>query len=303
MLTPKKIISTIACIGIVAVACTKSFKKTKSGIEYKIHEHGKEKRKINPGDVVSFHFTMRNGKDSILMESIKRSPEPLTMPIDSPTTKDPIQEGIMLLSKGDSATLKFMADSIFKEMKGALPPGIEKGSMIAINIKIHNVQTKSEKRIEMEKEEQKMREQIEKQKSIDDQLIQDYLKKNNITATKTSSGLYYIIDKKGAGQKPTPGDSVSVNYTGKLLDGTPFDSNTDPLFKHMQPLKLMVGIGQVIPGWDEGLLLLPEGSKGRFFIPSGLAYQNQQAGPLIKPFSILVFDVELLDVKKLHLKK
>jgi hypothetical protein len=114
---------------------------------------------------------------------------------------------------------------------------------------------------------------------------------------------YYSIDKKGAGQKPTPGDSVSVNYTGKLLDGTPFDSNTDPLFKHMQPLRLMVGIGQVIPGWDEGLLLLPEGSKGRFFIPSGLAYQNQQAGPLIKPFSILIFDVELLDVKKLHLKK
>ena len=99
------------------------------------------------------------------------------------------------------------------------------------------------------------------------------------------------------------GDSVTMNYTGTLLDGTKFDSNTDTAFKHTQPYKFILGKGAVIKGWDEGVALLKSGSKAVFYIPSSLAYGAQArpgggANPKgIPANSILLFDVELVNAK------
>jgi FKBP-type peptidyl-prolyl cis-trans isomerase len=305
MITKEKLFIAILGMCIALTACTKGFKKTKNGIQYKIHTHGKEDRKINPGDIITFHYTMKNDKDSIVDESIKMGVKPLIIAVDSPTTKEIFHEALLYVSKGDSATFIFPADSLFKNMNGMYPPGVAKGSNLSLIVKIYNVQTKAEKMAEMREEEIKMKKEqektikeMEKQKPIDDQLIKDYLKKENLKAEKTASGLYYIIEKKGTGDKATAGDVVKVNYTGKLLDGTKFDSNVDPLFNHVTPLEFQVGIGQVISGWDEGLQLLTKGTKAKFIIPSGLAYGNRSAGNIIKPFSILVFDVELLEIIK-----
>ena len=109
---------------------------------------------------------------------------------------------------------------------------------------------------------------------------------------KTASGLYYKITEKGNGKKPKKGDQVAVHYTGMLLDGKVFDSS---LYRG-QPLNFAVGIGQVIEGWDEGILLLNEGDKARLVIPSDLAYGSQGAGGVIPPNAALVFDVELVRV-------
>jgi len=109
----------------------------------------------------------------------------------------------------------------------------------------------------------------------------------------TESGLRYQIIQKGEGKKAEKGNTVSVHYKGQLADGTVFDSS----YKRNSPLDFQVGVGQVIPGWDEGICLLKVGDKARLVIPSDLGYGAAGAGGVIPPNATLVFDVELMDVK------
>jgi FKBP-type peptidyl-prolyl cis-trans isomerase FklB len=106
------------------------------------------------------------------------------------------------------------------------------------------------------------------------------------------SGLQYQIIKEGTGEKPTVNDKVKCHYHGTLLNGTIFDSSVD----RGQPIDFAVG--GVIQGWVEALQLMPIGSKWKLFIPSNLAYGDNQAGPYIMPGSTLIFDVELIDIVK-----
>ena len=107
----------------------------------------------------------------------------------------------------------------------------------------------------------------------------------------TESGLQYLVLKEGNGVKPGPNDAVTVHYTGRLIDGTVFDSSVE----RGEPATFAVG--QVIPGWVEGLQLMSEGAAWRLFIPSNLAYGPHGTGP-IQPNSTLIFDVQLLKVNK-----
>jgi len=108
----------------------------------------------------------------------------------------------------------------------------------------------------------------------------------------TESGLRYQILQKGEGKKAEKGNKVSVHYKGQLADGTVFDSS----YKRNSPLDFQVGVGQVIPGWDEGICLLNVGDKARLVIPSDLGYGAAGAGGVIPPNATLVFDVELMGV-------
>jgi len=110
---------------------------------------------------------------------------------------------------------------------------------------------------------------------------------------KTDSGLRYKIIQKGSGAKAEKGKTVSVHYEGALSNGQVFDSS----YKRKQPIDFSLGIGQVIPGWDEGISLLKVGDKARFVIPSHLAYGSTGAGGVIPPNATLIFDVELMNVK------
>lgn len=108
----------------------------------------------------------------------------------------------------------------------------------------------------------------------------------------TASGLQYVVEKEGTGAKPTAEDEVTVHYTGKLLDGTVFDSSVNRGEPATFPLN------RVIPGWTEGVQLMSEGAKYTFFIPSDLAYGPQGVQGAIPPHSTLIFEVELLKVVK-----
>lgn len=107
----------------------------------------------------------------------------------------------------------------------------------------------------------------------------------------TESGLQYLVVKEGSGKKPGPNDVVTVHYTGRLIDGTVFDSSVE----RGEPATFAVG--QVIAGWVEGLQLMSEGAAYRLFIPSELAYGEHGTGP-IQPNSALIFDVQLIKVGK-----
>ncbi len=110
---------------------------------------------------------------------------------------------------------------------------------------------------------------------------------------KTDSGLRYKILENGDGKKAERGNTVSVHYEGSLTNGQVFDSS----FQRNQPIEFQIGVGQVIPGWDEGIGLLKVGDKARLVIPSQLAYGSAGAGGVIPPNAALIFDVELMDVK------
>jgi FKBP-type peptidyl-prolyl cis-trans isomerase len=125
-------------------------------------------------------------------------------------------------------------------------------------------------------------------KEEQDQILQDYFTKNNITAQKTASGLYHVITEQG-----TPiqnGETIKVNYEGKLLSGKKFDSS----FDRGTPFSFPVRTGQVIRGWDEGIPIIGKGGKGVLYIPSHLGYGARGSGS-IAPYAILVFRVEVFN--------
>jgi FKBP-type peptidyl-prolyl cis-trans isomerase len=121
-----------------------------------------------------------------------------------------------------------------------------------------------------------------------------YLTANNITVEPTKSGLYYIETLAGTGDLTVAEDTVFVNYTGTFLDGTIFGT-TDESGK---PLEFIIGTGMVIDGWDEGILYMKKGGKATLIVPSELAYGFAGFSPIIPGYTTLVFDVELVDIKR-----
>jgi FKBP-type peptidyl-prolyl cis-trans isomerase FklB len=141
--------------------------------------------------------------------------------------------------------------------------------------------------------------QAEKQAEQDKLLYKDYIAQNEeflaknkdkAGVTVTPSGLQYEVIKMGTGNKPTANNTVKVHYVGTLIDGTEFDSS----ITRGEPAQFPVS--GVISGWTEALQLMPVGSKFKLYIPQNLAYGASKAGDVIKPFSTLVFEVELLEI-------
>ena len=173
-------------------------------------------------------------------------------------------EGVALLSVGDNAIFTIPSNLAYGERGagGVIPPNAD----LVFEVELIS---------------------FEKSKPI---VAFDVAGKDTIT---TESGLKYIIIQEGEGVRPYASQFVSVDYTGYLADGTIFDSSID----RGEPIAFPVGVGKVIPGWDEGIMLLNLGAKARLIIPSDLGYGDQGAGNIIPPNATLVFDVELLEIK------
>jgi peptidylprolyl isomerase len=112
-------------------------------------------------------------------------------------------------------------------------------------------------------------------------------------ARQTASGLWYVVEKEGTGAQAVAGKTVAVHYSGKLTNGTEFDNS----YRRNEPIEFVLGRGQVIQGWDEGIALMKEGGKYKLIIPANLGYGDRGAGGAIPPGATLVFDTELVSVK------
>ncbi len=287
-----------AVLGISVIslnACkNNSFQKTKDGLEYKIVKDAKGDKKAQEGDVVEMHIHIRykdKNTDTVLFDSRSMNGnKPVEFPVMKPMFKGDWPEGLTMLTPGDSAVFHVPVDSLKKNSQGMFPEFMKNGQQLTYEVVMVSVKSQAEVKA-------KQAEEAAKQTAIDDKKLQEYFAQNNLHPQKTESGLYYIIEKEGTGEIIQKGQVVSVNYTGKTLDGNAFDSNVDPKFQHTDPLKFPVGQGQVIPGWDEGLMLLKKGSVAKLYIPSPLAYGPQSPGPGIDANSVLMFDVQVLDVE------
>jgi FKBP-type peptidyl-prolyl cis-trans isomerase FkpA len=267
-----------------AVACTNTeFKRTKAGLQYKIYSDGQGDA-AKKGQFLKLQLVQKL-RDSVLYSSYGTMP--VYLPVDTPHNTYNPWEIFTMLRKGDSAVAVLSVDTLMRKMPGQLPPFLKKKDKISFTFRVLDIFA-SEDLLNKDREGE-----LGKQKDRETRQVEDYLAANHIQAQKTAKGVYYVIQDPGTGTPVDSGKQVAVRYTGKLMpSGKVFDGNmTGPA----DPYKLVVGTGNVIPGWDDGLKVFKKGGKGTLYIPAFLAY-DAQPGPGRKPFENLMFDVEIVDV-------
>jgi FKBP-type peptidyl-prolyl cis-trans isomerase len=263
--------------------------KTASGIYYVIDKKGNGKH-ATAADKVKVHYKGYKLDGSTFDSSYDRG-QPIEFPL-SGVIKG-WTEGIPLFEEGGKGTLLIPSSLAYGQNA---PPGstIKANEVLLFDVELIKINPEPEvvEAPSPVKAAPAAEEANSPDPSTQDQLIQDFIKKNNLNAQKTASGLYYVIDKKGNGKHATAADQVKVHYKGTLLDGTKFDSSYD----RNEPITFP--LSGVIRGWTEGIPLFEEGGKGKLIIPSALGYGPNGAGGVIQPNEILVFDVELLQIIK-----
>ncbi len=264
------------------------FKFNENGIGYLFHTTNKDARQPVSGDILSMKLTY-GAPDSVYFHTDSTPDKKMMLPMSDPQFKGDLYEAIAMMRLGDSASFLVPAESFFLQTARfpevpEFAKGVEK---LLFNIKLDKIQSEEEMQAEYEAE-------MIVAQAEEDVKIAEYLQANNITATPTESGMYYIEEVKGTGAKPVAGDKVKVHYTGTLLDGKKFDSSVD----RGEPFEFTLGVGQVIRGWDEGIQMMTVGSKGKLVLPSRMAYGERGAGRDIPPYAPLVFEVELIDIVK-----
>ncbi len=292
----KYILFVLALILAVKANAQGDVQRTPKGASCQILTHNTgEKIKLN--DIITFQYIQKTDKDSVLYSSYATGRVGQTQVKASENVAD-LMEVFPLLTVNDSAYVKVPTDSLFKGHEEARPPFFPKGSNLDFIIKIIKVQSLDEAIAERNA-------QIAKIKDTETLNAAKYIADHKLNLQTTPSGLKYVITQPSAKPRPQKGDTLLVNYAGRGLDDKVFDSSIESIAKTAglqqpgrtyEPIEVIVGAARVISGWDEGLLLLNEGSKATFVIPSNLAYGAQGQGD-IPPYSTLVFDIELVKVK------
>ncbi|MBV6647890.1 MAG: FKBP-type peptidyl-prolyl cis-trans isomerase [Cyclobacteriaceae bacterium] len=277
----------VLCATALLVACEQTA-ETKSGIQVKYVKKANGEQLID-GQVVLLNLKYTAEDDRVILESKPGEPLPLGYQAEAPNG-NLFQEVLTLLSIGDSVYFEVPAKNLWEvTFRRPLPDTIGAESNIKFYIGAEQQMTREDYQAYQIEAEEKKTAAVQEEQLAE---IDTYLSTNNISATKTESGLRYVVTSAGGGDRPQSGDEVKVHYTGTLLDGTKFDSSVD----RGQPFTFPLGQGRVIKGWDEGIALLGVGDKATLYIPSSLGYGSRGSGPVIPPFAILVFEVELLGI-------
>jgi FKBP-type peptidyl-prolyl cis-trans isomerase len=292
-----------ALLTAFATKAQDAFTQTPQGASYIIFTHNTgDKIKIN--DVITCQVIQKTDKDSVLFDSHKQG-QPIKLQVQASTNVGDLMTIFQLLTVKDSALVKVPTDSVFKGHEDLRPPFLPKGSNLLFLVKIDRVQSLNDAIAERNAAMAEQSAALEKLKMAEAPAAEKYITTNKLVVKTTPSGLKYLITHPSIKRKPLPGDTLLVNYTGRTLEGIVFDSSIEAEAKKAQleqpgriyePFKFVLGHGEVIKGWDEGFLLLNEGAKARLIIPSSLGYGDQGAGDDIKPFSTLIFDVELVKI-------
>lgn len=294
-------IAAMTC-AVLTTACNNGFKKTDGGLLYKFETINTDAEQPSEGDILVGEMTL-SLEDDTLFSNIGNPNRILQ--VASPMYKGDLQEGLPMMHKGDKAIFKVSADSIANFVQpGQMPQGYQqgKGQYIIYEITLNDIVTKEE----FAQEQANFEKEMEQRKNDEPATIQKYIADKGIKAKPTKSGLYVIVNKKGTGAKVTTGKKVAIDYTGRLLDGTLFDTSREAdakaANKYMEgreykPLEYTVGAQGMIKGWEEGVMGQAAGSEITLIIPSELAYGGRGAGRDIMPYSPLTFDLTIVSVE------
>lgn len=268
---------------------------TASGL-YIVTQNAGAGRAITKGDFVKLNLTVSSIEGKKIFSTLDKG-KPLTFEYGQPFDTKGFDEAVATMKKGSKATVMIPSSMGFgdkgrKDMNGT--DLVAPYSPIVYDIEILDLKTKAENDKAVKEEAAAAKKIADEAMAKEPGLIQQYLKDNKISVKPTASGIYYVEKVKGKGANAKAGNKLKVHYTGKLLNGKVFDSSLDK--KPSVPLEFTLGMGQVIPGWDEAFTLMSAGGKATFIIPSKLGYGERGAGSDIPPFSPLVFDVELVSV-------
>ena len=273
------------------------FKRSATGLYYQFFkENPGEQPQV--GDLMDLLISCTVNDTTIIVPK-----GPNTLPLEAPLFAGDFYEGMTMMHKGDSASFIVNIDSTFIKWfhQPSLPAEFNSTDVMRFDVRLDDFYPESEYAVRLgakikkdaEARIEKMKADHPEETATAAQQLTEYLAKNKINVEPTASGLYYVMTQEGNGEKPEVGQMVQVHYTGKLLDGTVFDSSVE----RGEPISIPIGVGQVIPGWDEGIMLMSKGEKGVLYIPYYLAYGDRQAGDKITPYSNLMFEVELVDIQ------
>jgi FKBP-type peptidyl-prolyl cis-trans isomerase len=279
-----------ACISAMMISCNMGaypgFKKTKTGVYYKIYtKNNEDTTSVHIGSIVT--LSLKYGlKDSALFDS-KSIPQPIVLPVTASQYEGDFYECLQLMKQGDSATFVLKAGPLFTKTFGqpSVPPFCKDESDIYFDVKVKKSQTQEEvdketaiENMEMEKEEMSN--------------LQAYIAKNSITIQPSTTGIYYLETKKGSGKSPFKDGYVTANYTVYLLGGKKLFSTLE----RGEPVDFKFGSQFENKGFQEVISLMKEGGKANAIVPSSMAFGAQGAGSVVPPFSTLYYEIELVKI-------
>jgi FKBP-type peptidyl-prolyl cis-trans isomerase len=272
------VVAVLCTVAIVFGACGdkrfKGYKKTETGLYYKFNEKERKPEGQQPqmGDFLYMTVSYYSDNDSIP----KFESREITDMLGESMFSGDIYEAYAMLKEGEEADFIIKADSFFYAMGGGMiPPYITPNDLLFFTIKMNEVKT------------------MDDFISEEDEALKNYITQNNITVEPTASGLFYLETEQGKGAKVENGKEVSVHYTGKFLNGQIFDSSV----QRGEPISFTIGTDPMIQGFVEGVLLMRQGGKATFLLPSDIAYGVSHPSAPIPPYTPLLFEVEIVDVK------
>jgi FKBP-type peptidyl-prolyl cis-trans isomerase len=291
-------------VTLFMVSCGADYKKTKSGLVYKIIPGGSKDSVAKERNVIKFNF-IRKLNDSLLYSSYDKMPAYQLWTNDPQINYTPL-EVLFMMRKGDSATTVEVVDTLINKGLQAQIPFAKKGDRIKTYIKVLEIfrndsLVEADYKAEIEKDKPRQEKEMKdaQAKELEDlrksgelekeeKEIQTYLAAKNVTtAVKAPAGTYVLVKEKGNGAPAVNGKFITVKYAGRILA-------TDTLFESNQYI-FELGFGNAIKGWHDGIALFNEGGKGTLYVPGYLAY-GKGPGPGGKPYESLVFDIEVLNV-------
>lgn len=296
----------VAALALFTVACSSSEKETPNGFKYTVLAKGNG-TVAKPGQLLMVDFTFKDSNDSVWNDTYKAGMPAPVMINDSASmaTEFGVMQMFRMLSPGDSVTCSMPIAKFYNEMAGGpVPPGVDTTLTMTYIFQVKEIMEVSQ----YQEAQMKLAEEKSAKQLVDDiAAIDKFLEEKGIVAEKLESGLRYVITKPGKGENAKTGQETVVNYTGYTLEGNYFDTSVksiaeekgvyNPGREPYEPFDVTIDQTSVIRGWHEALKVMNKGSKGTFYIPSSLAYGPRRVSNEIGENQILVFDIEMLDVK------
>lgn len=286
---------TLFLLSVIAMAFLMScnskypgYDKTDSGLYYKFHKENKDAVKPQIGDILTVDMTYKT-KDTVIFNSSELAEE-FRFPLDEPTFKGDIFEGLAMMHLGDSASFIVSADSLKKF--GNLPP-LDSGTVLFFEVKLKHIQPKAEFEKQKAEFEKQQAAALEKLKLGENDEITKYVTENKIKVKPLESGLYFISLVAGSGAKVEKGKIAAIHYSATFLNGDKLFNSSE---KQKEPVYIEIGKDIEIPGLEEGVLKMRAGGKAKLIIPSSLAYGEKGIKGLIGPYSTLIYEVQVLSI-------